>query len=318
MSNSINLSQLVNTVNSQLTSNNTAKINSLFSTGDSPIASLSSIQATEMQAIASQFASASNAFPSMLPEAITNSMPGLSTGFGGLGGLGVDSLSNTINNTVSGMLNNISPTTDISQIMNTSGLGSDLGSDVEETFFVTITSQINPSRFVKFNVMPVVSESRTVTYQTMSPVHMPGNYQVYENTQSRNFSISDVKLISRNSTEASINLDILKTLRGWTMPYFGVDSDREIKEYFGAPPEPLYLSAYSTEKNRGHIYKVSVVLSSLDITYPNDCDYISTADGTPMPIIMPITSLTLVETHSAYEYEQFDLAKYRTGQMTYF
>lgn len=95
--------------------------------------------------------------------------------------------------------------------------------------------------------------------------------------------------------------------------------DQPGKRFLGAPPEVLYLTAYSDSVNTSgslnkvsNITRVPVVITNLTITYPNDVDYIPTTSGEPFPIIMSI-SLSLVETHSPKEYELFDLFKYRKG-----
>ena len=128
---------------------------------------------------------------------------------------------------------------------------------------------------VTFRTSPQVTENRNVNYSALEPLHAPGQIQVYKNTSSRSFSISDLKLISRTTQEADDNLKILWRLRGWTMPRFGNSSTlstpqrlkRELgletfaetedrlgnesatfihgTELLGAPPEVLYLSVYS-------------------------------------------------------------------------
>ena len=100
-------------------------------------------------------------------------------------------------------------------------------------------------------------------------------------------------------------------------------------EMLGAPPDVLYLYAYSTSKNDGtsagrpavygvNINRIPVVMTSLNITYPDDVDYLPTlADGEPFPIKMDV-DITLVETHSPREYERFDLLKYKSGVLVNF
>ncbi len=128
---------------------------------------------------------------------------------------------------------------------------------------------------VVFDVTPDITESRNVEYKTMNPIHMPGQIFVYGSTSSRQFQLGSVKLISRTTEEATRNIQTLWTLRGWTMPYFGLGSStttdwqkffrRDMQdnpgfyandsqalkkllrgqELLGKPPEVLYLSAYS-------------------------------------------------------------------------
>ncbi len=137
------------------------------------------------------------------------------------------------------------------------------------------------ARALTFDASPNVSESRTVNYNSLDPLHAPGQIQVYKNTSSRTFQISDIKLISRTVKEADENLKKLWTLRAWCMPRFGnsstLDADQRFErdrkngndarrkdpklkaklseidysatdfgtELLGAPPPILLLSAYS-------------------------------------------------------------------------
>ena len=54
----------------------------------------------------------------------------------------------------------------------------------------------------------------------------------------------------------------------------------------------------------------------MSIPYPSDVDYIPTDDEnpTPMPTIMTL-DITLIETHSPTEYENFSLDDYRIGNL---
>lgn len=95
-------------------------------------------------------------------------------------------------------------------------------------------------------------------------------------------------------------------------------------EMLGAPPEVLYFSAYSNTMvssgsvngqaiASGHIARVPVVIQSLTIPFPTDVDYIiSATTKTAIPLIMSV-DVTLLESHSAQEYEQFSLDEYKAG-----
>lgn len=241
---------------------------------------------------------------------------------------------------------------------------------------VRLSAVANTASRVVFEVTPTFSESGGVEYEAITPVHLPGGIQVYKRTNSRTFSIG-ATFISRNSQEATTNLHNLQRLRGWRMPYFGLSStltsdqrfvrneqvevnhasnntrslsthDRNVLaqerarkrgvELLGAPPDLLYLYAYSTSTNNSrdikhgvNINRVPVVLTSLDITYPNDVDYIPTLANNqqssdqapwndtsePFPMKMDVT-ISLLETHSAREYERFNLAAYKQGKLTGF
>lgn len=130
-------------------------------------------------------------------------------------------------------------------------------------------------RSVTFQVTPDVTENRNVTYKTLDPLHMPGQILVYGGTSSRTFQLSNIRLISRTTKEATDNMRTLHMLRSWTMPYFGNSSTlhpQQLKnrkagvqsggnqsasntkvqdmhptgmELLGAPPDVLILSAYS-------------------------------------------------------------------------
>lgn len=233
------------------------------------------------------------------------------------------------------------------------------------------TSATSASQVI-FEVTPTFSESGDVGYDVIQPVHMPGGIQVYKQTSARRFSIG-ATFISRTSAEATQNLRYLQVLRGWRMPYFGSSSTTNPEqklartnvktnqtsntvrtltpeqraaaaiqrgktegiELLGAPPDVLYLYAYSTNANDSrdvnygvNINRVPVVLTGLEISYPNDVDYLPTYanddsgslyDNTsePFPMKMDVT-VSLAETHSPREYEQFNLAAYKQGRLTGF
>lgn len=192
------------------------------------------------------------------------------------------------------------------------------------TFKVKLREQGTVGRVVIFQASPEVAEARTVNYKQFDPVHAPGSIMSYINTASRTYSISAVKLVSRNSQEATDNLARLNLIRSWTMPVFG-EGNPGVDDILGAPPKILLFSAYSSDNNQGNIYKIPTVITSLNISYPTDVDYIPTlasskysiSGGTPFPVIMTI-DLSLTETHSPSKYKKFNLNDFRQGKMTGF
>jgi len=184
-------------------------------------------------------------------------------------------------------------------------------------FKVKLRSQVTKV-VVAFDVTPEITETRNVNYKTLEPVHMPGGIHVYGNTSSRVFNINNIRLVSRTREEASKNLYRLNIMRGWAMPYFGVNNTSLV----GAPPDVLSLSAYSTgprdtandpaasgdtdEVRRANVARLSktgpdanknttnllkrerptnlnnipVVMQQISIPYPSDTDYISTMEKT--------------------------------------
>jgi len=218
----------------------------------------------------------------------------------------------------------------------------------ENTYLkVKLRSSIGGS-LVSFNVTPDIVENRNINYKTMDPLHMPGGIHVYSTTSSRTYNINNVKLISRTSEEATKTLWILNTLRHWTLPYFGkstlTEQNRQLREqeeglntnaqggiygreFLGAPPDVLYLSAYAENNKRGNIHKVPVVLTNLSIPYPSDVDYIPTQlgsevgskyrfveAGVPVPTLLTI-DINCTETHSPKEYADFNLFAYKNGRL---
>ena len=91
----------------------------------------------------------------------------------------------------------------------------------ENPYKVRLTNVKNMSEKVIFSATPSVSESRSVEYQFIDPIHMPGSIAAYARTSSRTFDISDIKLISQTPKQASVNMQNLQLLRSWCLPRFG-------------------------------------------------------------------------------------------------
>ena len=167
---------------------------------------------------------------------------------------------------------------------------------------------------VVFNVSPSITEGRHADYDALQPpLHHPGQILKYKSTQNRTWHMS-VKLISRNSLEASENLRIINLIRSWVMPYYGTGTatNTETAKFLGAPPPILKFSCYGSRM----IGPVNCVLTNYGWDFPNDVDYIPTAETNPIPfpVIMNIT-LDLAEAFSPAEYSSFDLVSYRQGNL---
>lgn len=233
-------------------------------------------------------------------------------------------------------------------------------------FRVKLRNSTVVTESVTFEVTPDLIETRNVNYRSIDPIHAPGQILAYQNTNSRNFNISQVRLISRTRREAQENLDRLWLLRSWTMPQFGkstlsgsnraahealadearfrrqgnnqdpagggaeTNRERDARlqrlraqsgtEKRGEPPAVLLLSAYSLDSAYGgteahNINRVPVVITNISIPYTSDVDYIPTERSqVPMPSIMVI-DMTLQETHSPREYENFSLSAFKQGTL---
>jgi hypothetical protein len=212
---------------------------------------------------------------------------------------------------------------------------------------------------VIFEVTPTISESGSVEYTSVQPIHMPGGISVYKFTSSRSFEIS-AHFVSRNTADALQNMQYLQILRSWRNPFFGNSTtqfkasnsappsttDSQMKNatnriqngnasnnrgvnLLGAPPEILYLYGYSSSTNDSrqsapgvNLNRIPVVLTNLSIQYPEDVDYIPvqispTANTEPWPVKMDVT-ISLLETHSPTEYEQFSLEAFKAGKLKHF
>jgi hypothetical protein len=189
-------------------------------------------------------------------------------------------------------------------------------SAVNDTQRFKVTLSASPGRngqaeTLIFDVMPRISESRQATYSDFTPMHHPGQIQKYQSSQSRSWSMT-AKLISRNSTEASRNLETINIIRSWVMPFYGQGTaqDGVYSKYLGAPPPIITLSAYGDKM----IGPVKTVMTQYSWDFPNDVDYIKTLNNTPFPVLIELT-LNLTETFSPAEYSGFNLNAYKQGNM---
>jgi hypothetical protein len=86
---------------------------------------------------------------------------------------------------------------------------------------VYLVSTMNSGDMFVFKAQPSIQVSEQAEYSTFSPLHAPGQILSFKSSPARTFSVTEFKMISRNSIEASENLKNLHILRGWTKPYFG-------------------------------------------------------------------------------------------------
>ena len=107
---------------------------------------------------------------------------------------------------------------------------------------------------VVFHASAELSESRTVNYKAIDAIHMPGQFHAYNNTSSRNFSISQVKLFSRTSEEASMNMARVNQLRSWTMSKFGTPDPKSQNDTQGAQNENLLQKEFQYYISNGRTY----------------------------------------------------------------
>lgn len=164
---------------------------------------------------------------------------------------------------------------------------------------------------IVFDVMPTISENISATYDSVDLIHHPGQILKYKNTNARGWGIQ-ADLVSRTKSEASKNKRIIQILRSLVMPFYGQGTAENslTKDRLGAPPQLVILSAYGP----GMIGPVTCVLESVDWTFENEMDYIATEENEPFPVYMKL-SIQLKETYTPSEFTNFDLMKYKSGDV---
>jgi hypothetical protein len=233
----------------------------------------------------------------------------------------------------------------VSEIRAAAGPTASQGDAENENYKVRLRDIAGPVyALVTFEVMPQVTESRSVQYDQVQPPQLMGAFQKYKGTDPVRWTIQ-AKLISRNSQEAYNNLLNINLLRSWTAPFFGqntVDKPSEfdlpipeerssqlaalIKSYLGAPPPVLELSGLRYRM----IGPVPVVVTSLNWTWPPDVDYLpcgidlgggqvsfvtdpDSGQPIPFPSVIELT-IECVESFSTSQINSFNFTAYAAGR----
>lgn len=174
-------------------------------------------------------------------------------------------------------------------------------------------------RTVEFDIMPEVAEQHSIEYEALSAPHMPGEFQKYKGTKSTQWTITGM-FAARTRDEARRNYVFINNLRGWTKPYFGDKQRLQFSEgggrgKLGAPPPVLMFSGW-----RGIVGEVPVVLTSVNWSWPKDCDWIpmgindENGQEMPFPTVMNV-NLNIIESFSPQQFNNFDLVAFRNGNM---
>lgn len=183
---------------------------------------------------------------------------------------------------------------------------------------------------VDFLHQPKISMNEKAEYDLFTPVHAPVGFAAYKSSPSTEITIDDVILFSTTPEEALANYNRLRQLLTWTKPYFGksgdtmsVQNNTSVSSVLGAPPDVLYLYAYTPANSlTNNIYRQPVVISNVSYSFPNDVDYIylpsdqndASRGGIPFPIVMSVT-INLTETQSPASAERFNMDDYRSGKL---
>lgn len=194
----------------------------------------------------------------------------------------------------------------------------------------TIQGTINTGiETVTFEISPDMSESKQVIYTEFGDIRQAASILIYGGSPSRKWSIN-AKFISRTPDEADSSWRMVQRLKSWTNPdkNFKYGFDRSI-------PRVLRLYGY------GRTWRgIPVVITSLNVEYPTDVDYIPASYvaeparvagqtdeefentpntrydyGTLVPVIQTV-SIQLTEIRNPSELmEKFNLEKFKLGML---
>ena len=169
---------------------------------------------------------------------------------------------------------------------------------------------------IVFDTMPNVSMASAVSYQPKQFSQLPTAINYFDNVSATAITISDIKFVSRTRQEATNNNQVIYYLRYLTKPNFGKTGN-------GMPPKILRLNGFNpieqdekegSGEHLGGINNVTVVITSFDINWPNDCDLIPDEQLIATPIIRT-GSLSLLEVHSPNQIANFDLEAFKSGRL---
>lgn len=163
---------------------------------------------------------------------------------------------------------------------------------------------------------PQISMGHTANYGQMTPIHSNYAFQMYQNSQMDDITISGDFPID-NESDGRYWVAAVHFLRSATKMFYG-----ETTELAGAPPPVLKLNGYGD-----FVFKdIPVVVKSFNMELPNGVDYIRVPlSGTPDSSISMTTgniayvptlstlSVTLAVTHSRDSVRQFSLDKFVKG-----
>ena len=136
----------------------------------------------------------------------------------------------------------------------------------------SLLSFLRPTNGLVWTITPIVTEQRSVQYETKSPVHSNANYNNYKNTSNTSFTIQG-EFYSNTAAEALYTLAAMHFIRSVSLMDFGrqaAAANNPELAVVGAPPPILLLSGYG----RYTYNDIPVILKSYNFIYPNDVQYI--------------------------------------------
>ena len=183
-----------------------------------------------------------------------------------------------------------------------------VGIGEEEISTSTPSGIVGVTGVVPFEVQPVISESGTALYTEINDIRQAGSIMIYMGSPGREISIN-ATFISRSREEAAANRKYVQLLRSWRLP------EKEGTGLAVRSPSRLRLSGYGKwlGSTDGISKGIPVRLTNLSIDMPDDTDYLQTQDGEyHVPIVWKV-NISLKETRSINELEEFDIVQFRKG-----
>lgn len=160
----------------------------------------------------------------------------------------------------------------------------------------TLLSFLRSSNGMVWNVTPIISEQRTINYETEQSIHTNSNYNNYKNTSNTVINIQG-DFYANTAAEAMYMLSCINFIRSVSLMDFGREaaiSNNPKKAVLGSPPPILLLSAYGK-----YIYNdIPVILKSYGFNYPNDVDYIQ------VPVDASLTNFNTTDAQSRAFFNQ--------------
>jgi hypothetical protein len=177
---------------------------------------------------------------------------------------------------------------------------------VSSTITPTTSSSNAGQEEIVFDISPTVDEAKNALYSEIGDIRTAASILIYIGSPSRKWSIN-AQFVSRTKEEATKTWSSVQLLRSWLNPdpnyKYGFDS---------ATPHVLKLYGY------GRTWRgIPVVLTSLNVSYPNDIDYVPTSvDNTKVPIVQTVTlNLTEARTVDDLINNKFNLELFKIGQL---
>ena len=170
-----------------------------------------------------------------------------------------------------------------------------------------------------FPYTPTIILSHSANYNSLNPVHTNYPFQVYENSQADDITITG-EFVVENAEEGQYWVSCIHFLRTITKMFYGTD---------GSPPMTVRLSGYGD-----YVFNnVPCVVSNFTVDLPSDVDYIAvplavnaesendmgipttyTASGTTWAPTQSQISVTLKPTYSRKRVSEFNLDDFANGK----